>query len=215
MLLHSIQPEPVYDLLCAGKSYRALPFEADYIGRERFAYDWLVEQMDGRCSPRPKGVTYPVWAWHTWWGPQKRKPDLRFASMREWAAGRPQVLLTLEVPDSEVLLSCFDAWHFPLNYSYLGREPDQDAFDVKCAARGLSSIRHHPLPDADLHRELTQSWDAIFNPALMPAMLEFRPDHSCIQATFWELRPEHVKEARWFAAKGATRRLGLPYPNRA
>ena len=29
-------------------------------------YNWMVAQMEDRIGKRPEGVTYPIWAWHTY-----------------------------------------------------------------------------------------------------------------------------------------------------
>lgn len=64
----------------------------------RHPYQWLSKQLASRVSPPPKGIRYPVWAWYSWEG--KRRPDLR--TYRDEAPG---IMLELDIPDNEVLLS--------------------------------------------------------------------------------------------------------------
>ena len=67
----------------------------------KFHYDWLVDQMKERIGPPPEGVSYPVWAWHTWREDSKR-PDLRAKRWRWGVAGLKYYRLEIEIPDSKV-----------------------------------------------------------------------------------------------------------------
>jgi hypothetical protein len=217
MELYSIQPFWIYERLQRGEIFQATPPVCDpdagenYEVRWRCAYDWLCKKMDERCSvSRPADVTYPIWAWYWWAGPKKRKPDLRFESTRHYATSEPCVLMTLDVPDGEVLLTEYHAWHHVLNAWYLAPEPAVDDFEARCEAKGLNPFRDKPLPDAALQAELEGTWDQIFDLAKIPALLEYEADESYVQATFWELRPEMVREAVWFETTGRSRKLELP-----
>lgn len=219
MELYTFQPFEIYEQLQRGESFRASPALCDTSSEEfdeswSRAYTWLTNQMDIRCPvPRPAGVTYPVWAWYWWAGPNRRKPDLR--SSRYWADGGPAVLLTLDVPNEEVLLSEYHAWHHVLNEQYLGFPSDTDDFDARCETRGLCTYRNRPLPDPGLRTELEATWPRIFDFETIPQMLEYEREDSYVQATFWELRPEFVRQAVWFEKKGRSRKLELPTPFKA
>ena len=216
MELFSIQPLWIYEHLQKGQTFRASPAlcsaDSDEFDESwARAYGWLTREMDKRCSvPRPSGVTYPIWAWHAWAGPQMRKPDLRFESTRHYAQGGPCVLMTLDVPDGEVLLSEFHAWHHVLNSWYLAPGAEADEFEARCEQKGLNPYKDKPLPDTALQAEMETSWGRIFDLDSIPALLEYDKNDSYVQATFWELRPEFAREAIWFEQKGRSRRLALP-----
>ena len=216
MDLFSIQPLRVFEQLAAGQPFRSKPdFAAtprDEIDEQILAaYGWLGREMDQRCTPqRPPDVRFPVWAWHTWYGTRRRKPDLRFSDVRAHAATEPQVLLTLEVPDEEVLLSDFGAWHHVLNRWYLAAEPETDSFDARCKAAGLHAYSGGPLEDAALEHERLSTWQAIFELEKVRGILEAKPEHVSAQATFWEIRPEHVVEAVSFGRGQRSQKLVLP-----
>lgn len=79
------------------------------------AYNWMAEQMALRI-PKPEDATYPIWAWKRWGGHEKC-PDIRITDFKY--RNTDEVLLTLDVPDSLVLLSDFDLWHNVLNNSII------------------------------------------------------------------------------------------------
>lgn len=214
--LFSLQPAWVFDLLEKGEAFRALPdiarseFPADDADRCMLcAYEWLVEEMDKRCAiRRPEGVRYPVWAWHTCYGPSQRKPDLRHSFVRDSAEDGAAVLLTLEVPDDEVLLSDYVGWHYALNLWFLGSDAETNDFEQRCSQKGVATHTGDTLTDPGLHAEMLASWSHIFNlPALDTIPNRNAPEQA--QATFWEIRPEFVVEAVWFQKRGRTRRLSL------
>lgn len=75
------------------------------------AYRWMARQMRYRlnCSDRIP----PVWAWHSYRGKSKRKPDLRHKN--HLPKGVTGARLELYVPKSYVLLSQFEMWNWILN----------------------------------------------------------------------------------------------------
>lgn len=217
MRLYSIQPRFVYDLLQSGQAFLPRPHEEeghwlnDEDDQARRAYDWLCEQMQRRGLFRPQAQAYPVWAWYHWAGAKRARPDLRTSSLKSWAKEARQVLLTLEVPDHEVLLHDYDAWHACLNYWYLARPREHNAFERRCKAVGQNFYRQKPLPDPQLHDELLRSWEQIFDLDLARKVLQGRRRDQVVQATFWALEPWHVQEALEFGC--GERLVPLPLPD--
>lgn len=200
MLLFSVQPRFVYDQLMRGEPYHARPtIDPEHWLNEskgpRPAYDWLCTQMVQRGLPRPSAGVYPVWAWYQWAGPARPCPDLRNAQLKSWAKTERQVLLTLDIPEADVLLHDYEAWHFPLNYWHLARPRASADFERRCQALGISPYREQPLSNDQLHAELVQSWDVIFDMRAARAVLETRVRDQIIQGTFWELQPQSVRRA--------------------
>lgn len=201
MQLYSIQPRFVYDALRQGQAFRPRPLAQpdhwlhDQPCGARQAYDWLCAQMVERGMARCGEEHYPVWAWQQWAGPGRTRPDLRSSQMKSWSQKERQVLLTLEVPDAEVLLHDYDAWHYPLNYWYLARQRASGDFERRCKAQGLSPYRNQPLPEAALHAELLQSWQAIFDLAAARRLLGIARRDQVVQATFWSIEPQQVLRA--------------------
>lgn len=195
MILWTIQPLEVYELLINTGSYVCDKTKAETLNGDTSddtfikAYDWLVAQMDARGIPHPKGVEYPVWAWHTrdW---KRKQPDLR---RNEYGKrGETSVCLEIEVPDELVLLSDFDAWHYVLNEIYFDDstceeewEKIQDDFDK--------------LSFQEQKRLTKESWQKIFD--ITPIDTEWAVVGRYIQAVFWELKKENIRKVRFFTCK--------------
>ena len=110
MVLWTIQHRAAYERMLKIGTLRA---DERYIlwGKEFLeAYRWLSDQMRTRIGLPPAGVRFPVWAWYQWEGVRAR-PDMR-SFLWHWAPkGTPVVLMTVDVPDAQVLLSDFDYWN--------------------------------------------------------------------------------------------------------
>ena len=136
------------------------------------AYDWLVAQMEKRISPRPMDVSYPIWAWYRIDG-ENKKPDFR-TDMFRYEAKVHNVCIELALDETDVLLSCYEAWHSVLNNGFFNDETDEEKWEKK--DEWFESLRGKEREDAKL-----ASWQNIF-------VL----DEPYVQATFWELRMEDV-----------------------
>ena len=215
MRLYTVQPLKVYDSLVEGHPYEARPREApdsplNDVRNNGWlkAYDWLrVQRATKGIAPAQDPAVYPVWAWCQWGGPRRRKPDLRTQSLRRWAAKDRHVLLTLEVPDALVQLSDCDAWHWCLNYWFLGRPREVQRFEKAYAALNLSYYKQKPLPDRGLGARLRASWQGIFDLSRARCLLETRKRDQIVQAAFWRIEPGQVTAAVEFGrgTKATTR----------
>jgi hypothetical protein len=166
MKLWSLQPKEVADALERGEPYICTPKLAEYYEEEdsfRLAYDWLVSEME-LSIPKPDGVTLPAWAWFRHYG-VNTKPDRRFLMFNSYALS-DYVILELEVPEDEVLLSGFDDWHLVLGDSPIFTE---------------EQYREDDYPE-HTEAEKRESWRRIFE----IENVEF------VQACVWQIKPEHV-----------------------
>jgi hypothetical protein len=166
--------------------------------------------MQTRGLIRPHSDVFPIWAWHYYDGPAKAKPDLRNSGMKAEGKNGRSVLLSLDVPDEQVLLHDFHAWHYPLNHWYVGTVKASDDFERRCKKAGSPRFDEVPLKDRHLREEIEQSWMIIFD--LVAARRRFRISKAeqRVQATFWELRAEHVVAAVEFGLNQPKRTLPLP-----
>ena len=120
MVLWTIQPREVYTCIQNTGRYICVPGKTPNIPDFRYAYGWLNKKMKARVGVPPDGISYPVWAWHTYDG-KRKKPDLRHSGYEE--KGKECVCLEIEVPDKDVVLSDFDGWHFVLDGFRLKQNP--------------------------------------------------------------------------------------------
>ena len=201
MRLWTIQSEAVCRLIQDTGVYRCDPYQSVMlqpmddakIGMEiceqfAAAYDWLVRQMEKRIGPRPEGVIYPVWAWYQYGN--KRKPDLR---KERWANGSPGERLAcmlLEVPDRDVLLSDFGEWHAVLGGLMPISDTEEEAERLEKDLESLSEEERQAF--------LAANWERIFD--VRPFENDWTRRGADVQATFWELKKEYVRDIRFFTA---------------
>lgn len=190
MKLWTIQPLEVYNCIQNTGSYRCVPEFSPNVPDFRDAYEWLVEKMKARIGAAPEGISYPVWAWHTY-DRKRKKPDLRRASHEE--KGSECFCMEIEIPETDVVLSDFDGWHFVLNHVYLNPDCfDGDTFDQD--QRWLDS-----LTAEDRENAICSSWDSIFD--IRYCENDWISWGSYIQATFWELKAEQIRNVQFLQAR--------------
>jgi hypothetical protein len=186
--LWTIQPVEIYESILKKGYYTCDGRKIDKYFR--ISYKWLCEQMKKKIGKPPKNVQYPVWAWHTR-NFKRKKPDLR--SSEYGYKGTKMVCLEIEVPDNEVLLSDFDAWHFVLNNCYYNVDCwDEETFDKD--EEWLNS-----LTEQEKEKEIKKSWQGIFN--IEQKETDWFARGKWIQANFWVLKKEYIKKVQYFTVK--------------
>lgn len=181
MKLWTIQPEEVYNLIMTKGIYRCNGLKSELINEWNYgvAYDWISQQMRNRIGLAPEGVKYPVWAWHTMNFKHKR-PDMRKSEFRHIA--KPYVLMEIEMPDNDVLLSDEVSWHFVLNDVYYPDAESEEEFD---RVYNLYETQSHDIQ----HQMKHESWNKVLDIGFHS---EYNWRDEYIQATFWELKKENV-----------------------
>lgn len=187
MILWTSQEEAVYNELLKTGVYRCdLNLSSMKDCREK--YDWLVRQMKQRIGPPPDKVTYPVWAWYQQQG-KHRKPDLRRERWEVGCDGERFACIEIEIPDRDVLLSDFDAWCIILS-DFLISDTEQEDRCLEAQYEALSPSEKRRMKD--------KNWERVFD--LSPLNNGWARRGYEIQATFWELRLEQVRDVRFFRA---------------
>lgn len=189
MILWTFQPASIMEEIEKTGTFRCDPARSFNLTKEndlKSQYAWLMEQMEKRIGRRPEGVTYPVWAWHTW-DFQRRMPDPDSGAFLE--SREPKAALTLEIPEDRVVLTDFDAWQLVMNGNYLSDIIEsEEAFE-----RQLSWLEN--LSEEELLKETERSWQRVFN--IMPYDSDSFSRGRYVQATFWEIRKEYIREIRY------------------
>ena len=187
MTLWTMQPIDIWHMLQKTGAYRCDPKKTSMQEFEFTSkYDWLVRQMEDRIGPPPKGVKYPVWAWHTqnW---KHRKPDLRSERWCYGPGNEEYACIEFEVPDEQVLLSDFDAWCIILNNGLLNEsEEEADRMDAY----------YDSLPESEQKAFRENNWKGAFE--LSPMDNDWISRGKWIQATVWELRKDMIRGVRFF-----------------
>ena len=187
MILWTSQEEAVYNELLKTGVYRC-DLNLSPMKDCRKQYDWLVRQMKQRIGPPPEQVTYPVWALYQQDG-KHRKPDLRRERWEVGCDGERFACIEIEIPDRDVLLSDFDAWCMLLS-DFLISDTEQEGCCLEAQYEALSPSEKRRMKD--------KNWERVFN--LSPLNNGWSRRGYYIQANFWELRLEQVRDVRFFRA---------------
>ena len=187
MILWTSQEEAVYNKLLKTGVYRC-DLNLSPTKDCRKQYDWLVRQMKQRIGPPPEQVTYPVWALYQQDG-KHRKPDLRRERWAVGCNGERFACLEIEIPDRDVLLSDFDAWCMLLS-DFLISDTEQEGCCLEAQYEALSPSEKRRMKD--------KNWERVFD--LSPLNNGWSRRGYYIQANFWELRLEQVRDVRFFRA---------------
>lgn len=168
MKLFSFQPQEVVQELLNGNPYICDPRKAFFLQEEphnfgfKKAYDWLANKMEDK-TPKPDGVSYPVWAWHLIDG-ENTKPDRRTTLFSGY--DKLDTIIELEIPDNEVTLTDFDDWHYVISDWAYQSDEDYEA-----------NPEWEPTEEEKL-----ASWDVVFNVN----------NKKYVQACFWRIMPENI-----------------------
>ena len=153
-----------------------------------FAYQWMAEQMRLRIGDPPlPQITLPVWAWYQYSSRKKNKPPL--SPIDKGHDGR-EMMMEIEVPDNEVLLSDFMLWHHPLN-----------GWDILTNKKLKKKVEEHFFTNfnekpKEIQELIKDSWIRIFD--LKTRDREYASQaiwNRSIQATLWCVRKEHLISA--------------------
>lgn len=189
MIVWTFQPASILEEIERTGTFRCDPDRSFNLTKEnnlKGQYAWLMDQMEKRIGPRPEGVTYPVWAWHTWdFGRRCPDPDSgAFLESRE-----PKAALTLDLPEEGVVLTDFDAWQLVMNGNYVS-----DVIGTEEAFEKMLSWLE-ALSEEDLRKETERSWQRVFNTEPYDSDSFSRGRY--VQATFWEIRREYIRDIRY------------------
>lgn len=211
MLLQTIQPLSVLETLQKDGIVFSHPNYEEYDEKESLwsfetSYKWLKLQMHSKGIKPQSNENDLFWAW-AWAGDLgKKKVDLR---TRRHGLKEPHVLLTLEKPLEEILISDFHLWHYVLNYwSIVNSKKEEKEWDEICKIKDQSYYKNKPLPKPELHKRVEDSWQAIFNieekennfysnlDIKTQKFLEIYKEKLVAQATFWNIKKEEVKKVQ-------------------
>jgi len=192
MKLWTVQPLRFYEELQTRGVLHCDPSSDGFWGAKfpeyEAAYDWLVEQMKLRVGPPPAGVQYPLWAWALIGGKSKQPAHRSVAFNDNYLDDC--VILELEIANDDILLSDEENWGFVMLNRYMHDVCDSEGRWEENAAW------FNNLPPDEQERVKRKSWEKIFD--------EDDPDNEwkSVQACFWELRLDQVKDIRRFFGFG-------------
>lgn len=189
MRLWTIQPPEVIKIIEENGEFTCDTALSENYEDFHDAYLWLIKQMDKRGIEHPKVLTLPLWAWHTF-DKKHMQPNLECGQLG--VPNEKYVCIEFEIPDNQVLLSDYNAWHYVLNRSWYDDSTNEEEWENMHAwFDSLNGKKKEELRK--------KSWQKIFN-------LEFRDSNwdsngHYIQATFWVLKKSMIKNVTYFTEK--------------
>ena len=176
MKLFTVQNKKFYDMVSKnGYAVTNPVYSMAYpYAKFRRAYEWLTDKMDTAIGGRPSGVTYPVWGWQN----LEKESVLHH---RYGKTGASMCLLTLDVPEKEVLLSDFHLWNIALCGNYVPLFHNSELAEREKAVLRL-------LPEPDRREYIESSWDRVFDVS----------GECLIQASFWCIKKDYVRDVEFF-----------------
>ena len=197
MKLWTIQPIEFYNrLIIDGEIHSSEKYaESDF----NDAYKWIVKQMENRIGNRPNVNIYPIWAWYQYKNVKSKRPDLRTSGFLP--KGTKGVRIEFEKPETEILLSDFNLWHFVLNYWHIADNKKQESeFDelIKTSSLKFTDKEKYTLK---LKNILESSWNKIFDMNYDSVYTAEVFNRKKIQATFWTLKSTEIIKVDFFTAE--------------
>ncbi len=198
MRIWTIQPILVWERLLQNKR---LVVDKRAVDRDHVdPYRWMADQMRLRMKAvRNQG--FPWWGWCRWNGTKRVRPDLR-ADRFCYPRGERHVRIELELADHKVLLHDYEAWHAVLNDYFLSfSEAEDEDFERRLACANI--------PDQDkmqrepFRSEILRSWERIFDLQGGDPQWRAEPEVRSIQATFWTLALDDVRDVTFFVGAGS------------
>lgn|GEM_PF-1724769 len=145
------------------------------------AYTWMKGSMASAGILAPEPDISPWWCW------VRREENHPEPYVEDTEGLNDPVVLELSVRSEQIVLSCFDLWHFVLNKSYVWTsELDEQDFD-----RAQVSAEEGSDAAVQLQQRMQKSWSAVFE--LDQCAVDMGPFQAkSIQGCFWTLRLSDV-----------------------
>ncbi len=154
-----------------------------------YGYNWMAQQMRQRIGEPPiEGIEYPMWAWFQYDSHKKRKPPRSPYDIPEGISA----YMEIEMPEKDVLLSDFSAWHAVLNQWPIDDWKEIDRVIERLVKNAGRDLEYKEYPQ-ELRDRIEKTWEEIFNLNRRDADVGRRhKKNRSIQATFWVLKPEYI-----------------------
>ncbi len=207
MRVYTIQPVAFYDeLMRNGIVYCD---RESWIAKEyRVQYEWMAQQMRQRIGEPPlPQIQYPIWVWYQYISKKRPVPTM---SSKDILPGETQaVMMELEVPENEVLLSNFSLWHLPMNYAGICLKREKRQYENELQKYEDLLREYRPLNEYPNEvQQILKTWERVFDLDLRDPYEETRMrKNQIIQGTIWSLRKEWVKVAHFFNKYSEIKRI--------
>ncbi len=193
MKLWTVQPASILKEIEKNGTYRCKEEYSYNLSKKdslKDSYQWLIQEMETRIGRRPEGVEFPIWAWHTW-NFTHQCPDMNSPAFL--VRNEDKVLLTLEIPDNEIVLTDFDAWQIVMRKSFLTYETEEEK---------LESMESYldSLDEKQYQKAIEESWKNVFDIETVNTDNLVRGQY--VQATFWQVKKTYIQSYKILKKEG-------------
>jgi hypothetical protein len=169
--------------------------------RDYIPYNWIKRQVSARLAPAPSPKMYPIKVHIQLEG--KKSPDLR--TIRHWpySLNSRMTLVTITIPDEELLLADEKLWFYVVNHWYIPKnEKDanrhENAFTPSCLYDRRRS-RNTRFQD-----EVTTSWERIFDLTIKGGFITSPRGKKSIIGWTWKISRSNIIRIRSFKGASST-----------
>lgn len=165
------------------------------------AYRWIGGELEKDVT-RPEDCSYPVTVWYQAQGRKFVK------GVRKSAEEAQEVLLTLDIPETDMKLFDGELFHYveegqyiPMDeadkaryetvLAHLGLKDDAEALEEACRQRRQDNVAEY------LWRMMQDSWNSIFDTKREDGYLFGENSKKTIQAALWQIRMDQVKRVEY------------------
>lgn len=163
-------------------------------------YRWMIKQMQNRIGNSEFESQYPIWAWYQYQNANHRRPDLR--KTNHLPRGNKGIRIEFLKNKTEVILSDFILWHYPLSYKSIiaNNKTELDKFESKLKQLNLDKTSLEELPK-HLQNEIMKSWDKIFDMDFENEYYTNKKHDKIIQACCWNIKEHEIVKIDKFKAR--------------
>ena len=208
MIIHSVLTNVEYEILkkdgklfCdASKTYYP---NSDKIFK--IAYDFMSSHLEKKFPKKninaPFELKYPRWAWHTINGNTDIKKMNKFHFINN--AKETTYLVSINIPDEQVLLSDFELWHCCLNaFPIFDRKEDEEMEHfvyhiLKTQYFKIIKNEDDNIVYSFLCKKIFQSWEKIFDLSFYDEY--YVSKERTIQAVFWYIDIKQVFDVNMYS----------------
>lgn len=200
MRLYTIQSPELFDTLLT-EGFVCCNRVSDMAKDWSEAYQWMADQLTERVGPAPSDTTLPLWAWYQYKSKKRPMPILDPHCLGTGVTRG--VLMEIDVPDAEVLLSDFSLWHYVLNKWALCSKKDPLQKEIDRIEKDAGEYKYYDDWPSDVKQEARYRWLRIFDLNHRDPCYQSRAKRNrAIQAVFWSLKKEYLVHAYSLELKG-------------
>lgn len=185
--------------------------------KSKKVYEWIIRKMDEKIKDKPKGASYPLWAWVQY---GKRQCPPKHKTLGYFAPNEDiLVKITFHKNEEELLLTNFNLFSFLLNNRYIPiNKKEYLQFEKRLKENNITydDLKAYMRPDKFLNHRQDKEYMQIIKEIQKSFDLILNPGKDRIQACFWKLNVSDIIQVEFIHRKDCVPRnykVGRNYIN--